>query len=411
MCDMMQKFLAFFVGSFLVACEGAQQIMAHIIKSHDIRKTDFERGENCYLYDRQGKRYIDFESGIWSTSIGHSHPRINQVMKDQIDKVMHLGTRYPSYIAEEAALDVLDIVGIKDGKCTFLSSGSEAVEYAVQAARRITGKPKMLTFTTSYLAAYGSAGRKLAEEWLLLDWQSREHESPEALLKDVQFEALGGFVFEPGGSGISYVRFPPGDLVHEIVQRVKQAGGLLVVNEITTGMGRTGKWFGFQHYDLQPDIVALGKGVGNGYPVSVVAMTRDCAEKLEASDLHYAQSHQNDPLGCAVVREVIAVIRENDLIARGVSIGEYFLEGLQQLSKKHPMVKEARGRGMLLALEFHPHESISAASIFDALLEGGFLVGVYTEGDMLRFSPALTIEKADIQLLLDALDGVLGSVE
>jgi acetylornithine aminotransferase len=384
--------------------------MNHIIKSHDILKTDFERAENCYLYDRQGKRYIDFESGIWSTSIGHSHPRINQVMKDQIDKVMHLGTCTPSYIAEEAAMEVLDIVGIEDGKCTFLSSGSEAVEYAVQAARRITGKSQLLTFTSSYLAAYGSAGGKLAEEWPVLDWQGREHQSPGEIIKSIQFDMLGGFVFEPGGSGISYVKFPPKDLVQEIARRVKRAGGLLVVNEVTTGMGRTGKWFGFQHYDLQPDIVALGKGVGNGYPVSVVAMTRGYAEKLEDSGIKYAQSHQNDPLGCAVVKEVIAVIREDDLIARGISIGEYFLEGLQQLSKKYQVIKETRGRGMLLALEFHPHKSISASSVFEALFNQGFLVGVYPEGDILRFDPSLTIEKADIGLLLDALDGVLGDI-
>lgn len=381
--------------------------MNHIIKSHDIRQTDFEYGENCYLYDVHGKRYIDFESGIWSTSIGHSHPRINQVMKDQIDKIMHLGTRFPNYLAEEAALDVLNIVGIDDGKCTFLSSGSEAVEYVAQAARRITDKPRLLTFASSYLAAYGSAGRKQADEWLVLDLQAREHESPDELLKDVQFDALGGFVFEPGGSGISYVKFPPRDLVHEIALSVKQAGGLLVINEITTGMGRTGEWFGFQHYDVQPDIVALGKGVGNGYPVSVVAMTRACADKLEDTGIKYAQSHQNDPLGCAVVKEVIAMIREDDLIARGSSIGESFLEGLQQLSEKHPVVKEARARGMLLALEFHPHESISATSVFEDLHEQGFLVGVYPEANILRFDPALTIEKADIQLLLDALDGVL----
>jgi acetylornithine aminotransferase len=268
----------------------------------------------------------------------------------------------------------------------------------------------LLTFTSSYLAAYGSAGKKLAQDWCVLDWQACVHESPDELLKDVQFDSLGGFVFEPGGSGISYVKFPPVDLVREIARRVRQAGGLLVVNEVTAGMGRIGKWFGFQHYDLQPDIVALGKGVGNGYPVSVVVMTRACAEKLEASGIKYAQSHQNDPLGCAVVKEVIAVIREDDLIARGNSTGKFFLEGLQQLCEKYKAVKEARGRGMLLALEFHPHKNISAASVFDALLERGFLVGVYPEANILRFDPSLTIEKADIGLLLDALEDILSSV-
>jgi acetylornithine aminotransferase len=268
--------------------------MNHILKCHDIIKTDFVRAENCYLYDSQGRRYIDFESGIWCTALGHSHPRINQVMHSQIEKIVHLGTRYPADLAEQVAMDVLDLVGLEGGKCAFLSSGSEAVEFGVQAARCISGKPLLLSFSNSYLAAYGSAGRKSAVEWHLFDWAAHSNLEEGDWLKDIPFERIGGFVFEPGGSGSSFVRFPPGDVVQAIVSRIRQAGGWIVANEITTGMGRTGKWFGFQHYNIQPDIVALGKGLGNGYPVSAVAMRRDMAEKLEESGFRYAQSHQND---------------------------------------------------------------------------------------------------------------------
>jgi acetylornithine aminotransferase len=379
------------------------QKMDHILKCHEIVKTDFVRGENCYLYD------IDFESGIWSAALGHSHPRINQVIRDQLEKVIHLGTRYPSNIVEEAAIDILDIVGIGtgNGKCTFLSSGSEAVEFAVQAARRITNKQQLLTFSSSYLAAYGSAGRKRIDEWLLFDWNACEQEGAGDYLRKVRFDTIGAFVFEPGGSGSGFVKFPPRKLVQEIVQRVKQAGGLLVVNEITTGMGRTGKWFGFRHYDIQPDIVALGKGLGNGYPVSAVAMTRNCSERLENNGLHYAQSHQNDPLGCAVAREVIYVLREEKWVERGNAVGAYFLEGLRHLRKKYDVVKDARGRGMLLALEFHPHESITASRAYHALLERGFLVGYYPAANILRFDPSLTIEEDDIKRLLECIDSIL----
>ncbi len=235
----------------------------------------------------------------------------------------------------------------------------------------------MLKFSNSYLSAYGSAGRTNAKEWRLLDWNDCQQRTPNNCLKEIQFDTIGSFVFEPGGSGSGFVKFPPKDLVEEIAGRVKQAGGLLVVNEVTTGMGRTGKWFGFQHYDIQPDIVALGKGLGNGYPISVVAMTDECAEKLEDSGLRYAQSHQNDPLGCAVAKGVIEIFREENWVVRGNAVGEYFLEGLQQLSEKHESVKEARGRGMLLALEFHAHKTISATSVYKMLLEAGFLVGYY----------------------------------
>jgi len=385
--------------------------MEHILKCHDIVKTDFVRGENCSLFDSDGKRYVDLESGIWCTALGHNHPRINRVIEEQLKQVIHLGTRYPNALVEETARAVLEITGIEDGKCTFLCSGSEAVEFGVQVARRITGKPRLLTFQNSYLSAYGSAGRKAADEWYLFDWMTCTEADPHDCLKGILFENIGGFVFEPGGSGIGFVHFPPSPLVQEMVQRVRRAGGLVVANEITTGMGRTGKWFGFQHYDIQPDIVAIGKGLGNGYPVSAVAMKREVAEKLEESGFHYAQSHQNDPLGCAVAKEVITVLREENRIERGNQVGTYFLEGLKRLGEKHAIVKDARGRGALLALEFHPHTSFSATTAYCALLEKGFLVGYYPAGNILRFDPSLTIEKGDVTRLLECLEDILSGAE
>jgi acetylornithine/N-succinyldiaminopimelate aminotransferase len=381
--------------------------MNHILKCHEIIGINFVRGKNCYLYDDTGRRYIDFESGIWSTVLGHNHPRVSKVMRAQIGKIIHLGTRYPNSLSEEAAMEVLDIVGIKDGKCVFLSSGSEAVEFGTQIARRVTGKQKFLTFSNSYLAAYGSAGRKSAEEWYLLDWTKDELAAAIDHLKEIPFNELGGFVFEAGGSGSGFVKFPPKRLVQEIVQHVRQVGGLVIANEVTAGMGRTGKWFGFQHYDIQPDIVSLGKGLGNGYPVSAIAMNRNIAEYLENHEFHYAQSHQNDPLGCAVAKEVITILREGNWIEKGNDIGTAFLEGLKRLEEKFDVVKEARGRGMLLALEFQPHHRITATSVFQALLEKGFLVGYYPAGNILRFDPAVTIEKINITRLLDGLDSIL----
>ena len=383
--------------------------MNHIIKCHEIIKTDFEKGENCSLFDSQGKRYIDFESGIWSTPLGHRHPRINQVIKTQIEKVMHLGTRYPSFIAEEAAIDVLELVEIDNGKCIFLSSGSEAVEFAIQAAKLLTNKPQMLTFTNSYFSAYGFAGRQRTDEWVSLDWAACTQKEPGDYLKKFAFDNIGAFVFEPGGSGSGFVKFPAKQLIQDIVQCVKRDGGLLIVNEVTTGMGRTGKWFGFQHYDIQPDIVALGKGLGNGYPISAVAMSSDCAAKLENRGFRYAQSHQNDPLGCSVAREVISILREGNWVERGNTVGAYFLEGLRHLQEKYDVVKDARGRGMLLALEFHPHETVSASWVYHTLLEEGFLVGCYPAGNILRFDPSLTIENEDIKQLLVCLNSILRS--
>jgi len=385
--------------------------MGHILKCHDIVKTDFVRGENCFLYDSQGKKYIDFESGCWCAALGFNHPRIQRVIETQVAKVIHLGTRYPSDLVERAAIAVLDIVGFGDGKCTFLSSGSEAVEFGVQAARLFSGKPRLLTFATSYLAAYGSAGKKRTDEWFLYDFTSSSLARCDATLNEIPFEEIGAFVFEAGGSSPGFVRFPPVALVQELARRVRQAGGLIVSNEITTGMGRTGRWFGFQHYDLQPDIVALGKGLGNGYPVSVVAMKPAVARGLEDAGLHYAQSHQNDPLGVAVALEVIDILKEEKWVERGNEIGSFFLTGLIKLGEKHAVVKEARGRGMLLALELHPHERVNAEWVYDSLLAEGFLAGFQTAGNIVRFDPPLILTKEDVEQILSCLDKILAEAE
>lgn len=384
--------------------------MNHILKCHDIIKTNFVRGENCYLYDDQGKRYIDFEAGCWAAALGFNHPQINRVMRTQIEKIIHLGSRYPNMTVEDAAMDILDIVGIHNGKCVFLSSGSEAVELSVQIARFITKEQYLLTFTNSCLGSYGSAGTKKADEWQLFDWSSSIHQNECESIKDISFENIGGFVFEPGGSGSESVKFPSKHLVQCISQQITKKGGLLVANEITTGMGRTGKWFGFQHYDIQPDIVALGKCLGNGYPVSAVVMKQEVAEKLENNGFYYVQSHQNDPLGAAVAKEVIAVIREENWIERGDTTGKYFLEGLKRLGEKHNIVKDARGRGMLLALELYPHEKFSTLDLYHMLLDKGCLVGYRPGRNFLRFDPSLTIYKENVDYLLECLNDILRSI-
>jgi acetylornithine/N-succinyldiaminopimelate aminotransferase len=377
--------------------------MRHILECHEILKTDFTRARNCSVFDSEGRRYIDLESGTWCTALGHGHPRINRAIRRQLRLIAHTGYRYPTAMVEDAARAVLDILGMADGRCVFLCSGSEAVEFCVQAARRITGRPLSLTFKSSFLGSFGSGGAKSADEWHLLDWNACA--DPDECLRGVPFDRIGTFVFEPGGSGIGGLQFPPAVLVESIAARVKEAGGIVVANEVTTGMGRTGRWFGFQHYGVRPDIAALGKGLGNGYPVSAAAMTREAAEMLEATGLRYVQSHQNDPLGCATAREVIAVFKEGGWVERGAAIGAHFLDGLKEVKERYSLVKEARGRGMLLGLELRP--PLRAARVFRGLLDRGFIANYYDSFNMLRFDPPLTIGRRDVERLMGCLDGLL----
>jgi len=393
--------------------------MNHVLRcsGYELMRADMVRGQGCYLYDAHDRRYLDFEAGVWCTALGHSHPRINQTIQAQIERIAHIGYRYTNSLIEETAVEVLDTLTLPDGKCVFLSSGSEAVEFGVQVARRITGQPLLLTLSDAYLAAYGSAGRKSPEEWVCFDWSAcvacphAEECDPQCRhLRAIPFERVGGLVFEPGSSS-GLVRFPPIQLVQTLASLVKRRDGLVVVDEVTTGLGRTGTWYGFQHYALQPDIFALGKGLGNGYPVSAVAMTREVAERLEDSAFHYAQSHQNDPLACAIAREVIAVIREEELVERSDRVGAYFLGEMERVGRRHGVVKEVRGRGLMMAMEFGGQggqdERFSLGWVYRQLMESGFLVGYKPVANLLRFYPALIIGEGDIAPFLEDLDPVL----
>jgi acetylornithine/N-succinyldiaminopimelate aminotransferase len=392
--------------------------MGHVLRcsGYDLVIADMVRGRDCYLYDARGNRYVDFEAGVWCTALGHNHPRVSQAIHAQLERVMHLAYRYTNGIVEEAALAVLETVELADGQCIFLSSGSEAVEFGVQIARRITGQPLLLTLTDAYLAAYGSAGRKSPEEWYSFDWREcsaclhpQECDAQCPHMRDIPFDRIGGLVFEPGNTG-GLVRFPPQGLLQSLVAQVRRRQGLVVVDEVTTGLGRTGAWYGYQHYGLDPDIVVLGKGLGNGYPVSAVAMAGDVAARLRDTGFRYAQSHQNDPLGCAVAREVIAVLREEGLIERSRQVGIRFVHALERLGQRHEAVTEVRGRGLMVAMEFRGDgEHLPVSQVYSSLVGRGFLAGCKPEANLLRFYPPLTIGDQEISELLQHLDDLLAA--
>lgn len=388
--------------------------MKHVLKCYEMEKADLVRGEDCYLYDTGGRRHVDFEAGLWAAGLGHNHPRVNRVLISQAERVSHLGYRYTNTLSEDAAVSLLGTLGIGDGKCTFLSSGSEAVELSVAIARQVTGKPRLLTLADAFLSAYGSAGKKGADEWTCFDWRGcaacsdRQACDPAcALLSEIPFDAIAALVFEPGNTS-GLVHFPPEGLVRRLAEKTRGAGGLVVVDEVTTGLGRTGEWYGFRHYDLTPDIVAMGKGLGNGYPVSAVAMTGAVAVAVESSSFRYAQSHQNDPLACAVAKEVIAVIAEERLVERSAAVGALFRGELEGLAKRHDSVSEIRGRGLMLTMTLAEERGqFTAERLYRALLASGFLVGCNPAANLLRFYPPLTIEAFDIAALLKTLDRLL----
>ncbi|MCG6922819.1 MAG: aminotransferase class III-fold pyridoxal phosphate-dependent enzyme, partial [Acidobacteria bacterium] len=284
----------------------------------------------------------------------------------------------------------------------------------VRVAQALTDRPLLMTMTDSYFGAYGSASQRDEDEWLSFDWEAcagcahsgNGYERCEHWAA-IPFERIGGFLFEPGSSS-GLVRFPPEKLIRSIVRRVRDDGGLVLVNEVTTGIGRTGAWFGYEHYGVTPDIVALGKGLGNGYPVSVAALGGEAVRRLGDRPVRYAQSHQNDPLGAAVAREVVRVIGDEGLIEHGRTMGTLLSSGLAALQARAGRIREVRARGLMIALELDDDPEASfTAGVHRELVRRGYIVARRPGLNVLRLDPPLTIERADVEGFLEALEAVL----
>jgi len=171
---------------------------------HELSLPDIVRAENARLYDSEGRAYVDLESGVWCTPIGHANPRVLRVIAEQSQRIAHAGYCYSSPVVEQAAREVLALLGFENGRCVFLCSGSEAVEYGVRIARTLSDRPLLLTMSDSYFGAYGSASLKRQDEWFCFDWlgcegcRQRGDAEPCEHWAAIPFERIGGFLFEPG---------------------------------------------------------------------------------------------------------------------------------------------------------------------------------------------------------------------
>jgi len=374
-------------------CTGHKLIIPNIVDSLGV-----------YLFDVDGKRYMDLESGVWCTSLGQKNIRVNNVIKKQIDCIMHSGFCYTNEIVDNAAKSVLSITDLKDGKCVFLSSGSEAVEILRQASKHLNKKSKTLVLSGAELGAYGSLTNR-KHGWYSFEWENCQ-ECTDNIICNLHNEALKKipediteFIFEPGSSS-GFVKFPSKALIQKIVRIVRNNGGIIIVNEVTTGIGRTGKWFGYQHYDIKPDLISIGKGIGNGYPVSVAVFSKSITDELNS--FRYSQSHQNDPLGAAVVNEVIKIIKDDDLIRDAEKKGEIFLSQLKSIENSKIKI---RGKGLMFAIDFMSKKV--AEDIYNKLIESGYIV--CNRGSFLRIDPPLIINENEFNKFMRTLSIIVKS--
>ncbi|MDU1903952.1 MAG: aspartate aminotransferase family protein [Dysgonomonas sp.] len=373
--------------------------MKKIIPFYPSAEKVLVRSAGCYQYDSEDKQYIDFESGVWCTNIGHSHPRISDVIEKQARLSIHHGYKFTNQFAEALSDELLRITGLRSGASVFLSSGSEAVNLAITLARHLTGRQKVLKIDNTYLSAYGW-GQISSDNENLVNIRSNDIDS----VSDIDFSDISAFVLETGGASIDVVQFPETGFVRKIVNLAKENNCMIIAEEVTTGMGRTGKWYGYQHYDIPADMVVSGKALGNGYPVSAVTISKDVFEQFEKNPFRYAQSHQNDPLGCAIALEVIKVIEDGNLLTASANKGVYFKEQLEGIRTKFSdKVKDVRGKGLMLAIEFC--EQVNGEEVHNRLFEEGIVTGYKL--NTLRLIPPLTIEESDIDTFVNVLIEIL----
>lgn len=359
------------------------------------------KSKGCYVYDSDGKEYIDFESGVWCTNLGHCNESISKMMKSQIYSSMHHGYHFRNEHAEELSAKLLRLMNFEGGASVFLSSGSEAINLSIVIARHVTGRPKIVKIESSFLSAYGY-GQTTSENEVAINIGINDLSA----IESVDFNEVAALVLETGGASFDMVRFPSKDFVKRLVRQAKEHGCIIIADEVTTGFGRTGLWFGFQHYEAEPDMVVTGKALGNGYPISGVTVNEDVARSLDKNIFRYAQSHQNDPLGCSIGVKVIDLMEEFNLVEISQKAGANFKEQLEQLHCKYPSkIKEVRARGLMLAVEFTPE--VNGDSIGRMLFDEGIITGCKL--NTLRFMPPLVITSTEIDRLIKLLDHILKS--
>ncbi|MBN2701677.1 MAG: aspartate aminotransferase family protein [Methylothermaceae bacterium] len=365
----------------------------------------FSRGEGAWLWDTQGKRYLDAISGIAVCNLGHAHPTLARALCEQSQRLWHTSNLF-RIEPQEALAETLTCLSGMDN-AFFCNSGAEANEAALKIARAY-GHLQGIDTPQVVVAEQSFHGRTLAT--LSATGNSRVQQGFEPLLP--------GFLRVPFGDsnavavledrsdvvavlvepiqGEGGVRMPPSGYLAELRRLCDRNGWLLMLDEVQTGIGRTGRWFACQHEAITPDVMTLAKSLGNGFPIGACLAKGKAAEVLTAG--RHGSTFGGNFLGCRVASEVLRIIEQEGLIDRSARLGDQFKEALAHRLGRHPQVKNIRGRGLILAIELdHP-----CAHLVPAALERGLLINV-TATNVLRLLPPLILENSQAEQLVDTL--------
>ncbi|MEM6721172.1 MAG: aspartate aminotransferase family protein [Bacteroidota bacterium] len=358
---------------------------------------EISHAEGSYIFDTNQKAYLDFVAGVSACSLGHKHPRVVNAIKAQLDEYLHVMV-YGEYIQKSAvALTKLLAAHLPDPleKTYLTNSGTEAIEGAMKLAKRYTGRSELIAANHAYhgntqgaMSVMGYEERKSAFRPLLPDVHFIEFNNEADLAKITTKTA--GVILETIQGGAGFIE-PKNDYLAKVKKRCEEVGALLILDEIQPGFGRTGKLFGFQNYNVVPDIVVMGKGMGGGMPVGAFTASGELMDSLyDQPKLGHITTFGGHPVIAAACLATLQEIIESDLMAQTLEKEALFRSLLQ-----HEYIEEIRGKGLMLSL-IVKNSDIANQVVFGCMDEGLILFWLLFEPKAVRITPPLTISEAEI---------------
>jgi predicted acetylornithine/succinylornithine family transaminase len=380
----------------------------NIIGTYRRQPVVFVRGEGAHLWDTEGKEYVDFVAGIAVCSLGHSHPKVVEAIRRQAGILMHVSNLY--YTEPQIRFAEMLVENSFADRVFFCNSGAEANEAAIKLARKyghdnLNGRYEILTMKGSFhgrtLAAITATGQEkfhvgfspLPEGFRYIPFNDAQ-----CLEKAVSKKTCAVLLEPIQGEG--GVRVPDEGYLRAVREICDRKGILMILDEVQTGMGRTGRLFGYEHYGVTPDIMTLAKALGNGVPVGALAATEKVAASFGPGT--HASTFGGNPLAMAAAIATLETILADGFLENCRKMGEYLQERLWSLRKDHPVVQDVRGKGLLVGLDL----TVEGNPIVKACLERGVLINC-TFDHILRMVPPLVVTRQDVDRLVQVLDEVM----
>lgn len=374
----------------------------HLFQNYGRIDLSFTHGEGCYLYDTEGKEYLDLVAGIAVNALGYAHPDWVDAVQKQVARMVHVSNLY--HVEEQARL-AEKIASIAPGdldRTLFVNSGAEANEGALKLAVRYTGRGKVMSALNGFhgrtAASLGATGQKKYQqsfEPLISDaFEYYEYGNPESV-KGMIGKDVAAVIVEPI-QGEGGVRTAPKEFFKTVRDECTDNGALMIVDEVQTGIGRTGRWYGIQNFGVVPDIITMAKALGNGVPIGAVTSTEEISKVMTPGT--HGTTFGGNPLvttaGCAT----IDIMKRDNLVQHSHDLGQRWMEDLKSISSDK--IKEVRGYGMMIGIEMDSNET--AAGIQKHCRENGVLVNV-CHGNTIRLIPPLILTDEQKNIFTDIL--------